>query len=156
MTGLLSAMSDGRANVQELDGAVSLRRHVDDLLMFRQTRFAGCGLYAATPHAERLIGAAMILDPTIRADGIGDTVIVGVNIASGTQIARAATRLRDSGNHGVLIGVVLNALIDDWHFDQDNWTVAEVDELLILGSCEVSGLGELAQRGECGVSLTLG
>lgn len=155
MTGLLSAMSNGRANIKKLDGAVALRHHVEDLLKLRQTRFADCGFYAATPHAERLIGAAMIVDPTIRADGAGDTVILGVNIASGTQIARAATRLRDSGNQGVLVGVVLNALIDDWHFDQDNWTVAEVNELLILGYCESSGLGELAQRGECGVSLTL-
>lgn len=155
MTGLLSAINNGHANVQKLDGAVSLRHHVNDLLKLRRTRFAGCGFYAATPHAERLIGAAMILDPTIRADGAGDTLIVGVNIASGTQIARAATRLRDSGNRGVLVGIVLNALIDDWHFDQANWTVAEVDELVIVGCCEASSLGELTQRGECGVSLTL-
>jgi hypothetical protein len=155
MTGLLTAINNGRANVKELDDPTALRRRVADLTMIRQTRFAGHGLYAATPHAERLIGAAMMLDRTIRADGVGDTVIVGVNIASGTQIARAATRLRESGNRGVLVGVVFNALIQKWHYDVDAWRVSEVDELLIVDSPNASVLGELAQRGEYSVSLAL-
>ncbi|KKC00890.1 hypothetical protein [Mycolicibacter arupensis] len=155
MNGLLNALNGGRAAVEELDDPLTLRRHVDDLMAIRRAYFDGYGLYAATPHAERLIGAAMIIDPTIRADGIGDTVIVGVNIASGTQIARAATRLRDSGTGGILVGVVLNALMQGWHFNTDVWTVPEVEDLVILRGPDVSGLRKLAKCGERGVRLAL-
>jgi len=153
MGGLLAALDQGRANVRDLDDPAALRGHADALLMVRHSRFSGFGFYAASPNAERLIGAAMMLDPTVCADGSGHTLIVGVNIASGTQIARAATRLRESGNEGVLVGVVLNALIEDWQREQASWTVPEVDVLLVLDGDERSVLGELAQRGECGVGL---
>jgi len=153
MTGLLGAVNGGRTNFEKLSDPISLRQRVNELLTIRCARFDGYGFYAATSHAERLIGAAMVLDPSIRADGIGDTVIVGVNIASGTQIARAATRLRESGNDGLLVGVVLNALTDEWHLDPEQWTIPEVDVLLVLKDGELSKSGELAQRGHRGVSL---
>lgn len=156
MVGLLDAITSGNSNVRELDDPSLLRRHVDELMTVRREHFEGFSMCAATAPAERVIGAAMMLDPTVRADGVGDTVIVGVNIASGTQIARAATRLREAGNDGVLIGIVLNALIPEWRLGAAEWTVPEVDALFVLdGPAGLSGFGELAQRCERGVGLAL-
>jgi hypothetical protein len=156
MVGLLDAINSGNVNVRELDDPSRLRRHVDELMMVRREHFDGFSMCAATAPAERIVGAAMMLDPTVRADGVGDTVIVGVNIASGTQIARTATRLREAGNDGVLIGIVLNALIPEWRRCTGEWSIPEVDALFVLdGPGSLSGFGELTQRCKRGVDLAL-
>lgn len=74
--------------------------------------YDGFGLVAASPQAERVIGAAMMLAPTLHGDSTGPSVIFDVNFASGTLLARAAQRLRNNGNQSRLIGLVLNPLIE--------------------------------------------
>jgi phosphoribosylpyrophosphate synthetase len=72
-------------------------------------------LLAASPEAERLVGAALLCSPNLRAvvqkllvGQENDAVmIVDVNLASGTSIARAARRARRSGAVQV-VGTVLH------------------------------------------------
>lgn len=72
----------------------------------------GYSVVAASPQAERVLGAVMVLRPEFNATGSGRTVILDVNVASRTLIARAVRRLRDQGNTGPLLGVALHSLVD--------------------------------------------
>ena len=61
--------------------------------------------------------------------GHGSTVVLDVNIASGTLLARAARRLRDRGNEHVLVGVALYSLTSD----PREWDLPEVSQVVIAG-----------------------
>ncbi|MEU4595622.1 hypothetical protein [Nocardia sp. NPDC023988] len=132
MTGLLDVMSLGAARVKELDDPILLKQWVEALLSIYRMQFTGYSICAATPQSERLLGAAMMLDSTLRVDAADNAMIVGVNIASGTQISRAAVRLREAGTRGKLVAVALNAILPEWRSGAPGWSVPEVDELIIL------------------------
>lgn len=82
---------------------------------------------AASPAAERVLGAAMMLDPAIRGGRSIRTVVLDVNIASGTLVASAARRVRESVQTEWLIAVVINNLTDA----DMRWTIEGVDSLFV-------------------------
>lgn len=157
MAGLLDAMSLGAAKVKELDDPLLLRQCVEALLSIYRIKFAGYSICAATPQSERVVGAAMMLDPTLRVGATDNAMIVGVNIASGTQILKAAVRLRECGIRGTLVAVALNAILPEWRSGAPGWSVPEIEELIVLQGETISEsrLGELTQRCERGVTLAL-
>lgn len=108
---LLSIMNHGTAVVHENDSAVALRQCAE-VLVRTATTYAGFGFVAASPQAERVLGAAMMLEPTIHGCRNGPSIIFDINYASGTLLARAARKLRDNGNQSSLVGLVLNPLVE--------------------------------------------
>jgi hypothetical protein len=104
-------MNRGSAVVRENDAADHLRRWAETLVR-AASAYEGFGVVAASPQAERVLGAAMMLAPTMHGDSSGPTIVFDVNYASGTMLARAARRVRDRGNQSLLVGVVLNPLVD--------------------------------------------
>ncbi|WP_328813786.1 hypothetical protein [Rhodococcus sp. NBC_00297] len=152
MASMLDVMNEGHGRANRLNRADDLRMNVEKILAFRREHFETYGLMAANPRSERLIGAAMMLDPSIRADLSGNTIILGINIASGTQLARAAAKIRLLGNRSVVVGIVVNSLSPDWA----EWKVPEVDSLFVTsewGENLYSGLvfGKGAKRCERGL-----
>lgn len=108
---LVSIMNRGSAVVRENDAADHLRRWAEALVRAAYA-YEGYGVVAASPQAERVLGAAMMLAPTMHGDSSGPSIVFDVNYASGTLLARAARRLRDHGNESPLVGIVLNPLVD--------------------------------------------
>lgn len=109
---ILNVLERGSANVALHDGFWSLRLSAGALLSAYDS-YAGYSIVAASPQAERVLGAVMIMRPEVNASGLGPTVIFDVNVASGTLMARAVQRLRDRGNTSRLIGVALHSLLDE-------------------------------------------
>lgn len=107
---LTAILLRGSAVVRDNDAADQLR-HCAELLIRATAGYDGFGFVPASPHAERVLGAAMMLAPTIHGTSSGPSIVFDVNFASGTLLARTARRLRDSGNDSRLIGLVLNPLI---------------------------------------------
>jgi hypothetical protein len=115
---LLSVLVAGEHNVDVLaDGWVlgSLARSV-----LEQAREGGADvLVAASPSAERLVGAALLLAPDllrglrsaecISAEDV--VLVIDVNLASGTAMATTAREVRRQGAHRVL-GAVMHFLAD--------------------------------------------
>lgn len=102
---------------------------------------------AASPAAERVLGAAMMLDPRLRSGRSARTVILDVNIASGTLVANAASRVRASVKTEWLIAVVINSLVD---VDM-RWSVDGVDSLFV---CDKSSTrGERAESADHGFGI---
>lgn len=89
--------------------------------------FRGRHIMAASPQAERVLGAAMILDPDLNAGRAGSVVILDVNLASGTLISRAVSRLRDSGNSRPPTAIVLNALVRQ----PKDWAIPGLESLVL-------------------------
>lgn len=108
---LVSIMNRGSAVVRENDAADHLRRCAEALVR-AASEYEGFGVVAASPQAERVLGAAMMLVPTMHGGDRGPSIVFDVNYASGTMLARAARRLRDRGNESPLVGIVLNPLVD--------------------------------------------
>lgn len=102
---------------------------------------------AASPAAERVLGAAMMLSPTLRGGRSSRTVILDVNIASGTLVANAARRVRESTESEWLIAVVINSLTD---VDM-RWSIDGVDSLFVCNPA--SEHGESSQRPHHSVSI---
>ncbi|MEE6280893.1 hypothetical protein [Georgenia sp. MJ170] len=99
---------------------------------------------AASPAAERVLGAAMMLNPDLRGGCSHRTVILDVNIASGTLVANAARRIRESTNAEWLIAVVINSLTDT----DLRWSIDGVDSLFVCNqSSEVREGGQRADNG---------
>ncbi|GAA4168063.1 hypothetical protein [Gryllotalpicola koreensis] len=90
----------------------------------------GFTVEAASPSAERVLGAAMMLDPTIRGGRSSRTVVLDVNIASGTLVANAARRIRDTLQPEWLVAVVINSLTDA----DMRWTIEGVDSLFVCSA----------------------
>jgi hypothetical protein len=115
---LLSVLVAGEHNVDVLaDGRVlgSLARAV-----LEQARASGADvLVAASPSAERLVGAALMLAPdAVRGLRFEEWVstedvvlVIDVNLASGTAMATTARQVRRQGAQRVL-GAVMHFLAD--------------------------------------------
>lgn len=108
---LVGIINRGSEVVLENNAANHLRRCAEALVS-AASAYEGFGVVAASPQAERVLGAAMMLAPKMHGYSDGPSIVFDINYASGTLLARAARRLRDRGNASPLIGIVLNPLID--------------------------------------------
>lgn len=125
----------GEASVRAHDApselAVSARSFLDCV-----AGWEGFTVEAASSAAERVLGAAMMLNPAIRGGRSPKTVILDVNIASGTTVSNAARRIRESVDTEWLIAVVITSLSST----DIRWSVPGVDSLFIcrtdLGASE--------------------
>lgn len=117
MSSLLEAMAAGQRHVSELADPVHLRRAAERITAVAEARGA-TRLLAASSAGERVVGAALLMSPRLRAlvcteqnaDASGEAVlVVDVNLASGTAIAHAARLARWAGARTVH-GAVLHAL----------------------------------------------
>lgn len=124
---ILELIHHGEQNVERHNYSDYLREAAEKFLV-AYAPFEGFSVIAASPQAERVLGAAMMLRPGLCADGRGSTIVLDVNIASGTLLARAARRLRDRGNEHILVGVALFSLTPDIH----EWEVPEVSQIVIV------------------------
>lgn len=142
---ILELIQRGEQNVERHNDSSCLREAAERFLG-AYTSFEGFSVVAASPQAERVLGAAMMLRPDLCAEGLGSTVVLDVNIASGTLLARAARRLRERGNDHVLVGVALYSLAADAH----EWDVPEVSQVVIAGGVgpHASGWWESAEAGD--------
>lgn len=129
---LLDLINKGADTAEALDHGANLRESAEDFLAVL-ARFDGYSVVAASPHAERILGAAMMLNPSLQAGTSGTSVVVfDVTVASGTLMARAAQRVRDGGNYEQqLVGVALHCLSEGHH----NWMSSELSELIVV-DCE--------------------
>lgn len=131
-----------RAHDASTDLAVSARLFLDCV--------AGWDTFtveAASPAAERVLGAAMMLNPKLRGGRSTRTVILDVNVASGTLVANAARRVRETVETEWLIAVVINSLTA---VDM-RWNIDGVDSLFV---CNQSSTGsERGQRAYDGFSV---
>ena len=107
---LTAILLRGSAVVRCNDAADQLRQCAESLVR-AVAGYDGFGVVPASPQAERVLGAAMMLAPTLHGTSSGPSIVFDVNFASGTLLARTARRLRDSGNNSRLIGLVQNPLI---------------------------------------------
>ncbi len=143
---LVELMRNGNRNVRAHDGsgtlAASARSFLDCVAGWDEFT-----VEAASPAAERVLGAAMMLDPSIRGGRSTHTVILDVNIASGTLVANAARRVRDTVRPEWLIAVVINSLTDA----DMRWSIEGVDSLFVC--TPFSEIGESSQRGQNGIGV---
>lgn len=115
MSELLDLLATSRRNVDALADPESLRHvaeEIGDLVGSRGIT----ELIAASPAAERIVGAALLLATqharrAVAAGHVDDRValVVDVNFASGTAMAEAARRARQDGAREVQ-GLVLHRL----------------------------------------------
>lgn len=105
-------LRDAASYNDELAEPAVLRAYAESLLSYARDRRL-TSLLAATPTAERLIGAALVLDGdytcAVAREGSAPALVVDINLASGTSLARAAERARRLGATRV-DGVVLHWL----------------------------------------------
>lgn len=114
MADFRSFLQESTQNVDRLADPQNLRSAAERISQVAVEQGATY-LLAASPEAERLVGAALLCSPNLRAvvqkllvGQENDAVmIVDVNLASGTSIARAARRARRSGAVQV-VGTVLH------------------------------------------------
>jgi hypothetical protein len=143
---LADALARGEVLLAELDDGVALERHATQLLrvLFDEP---GAYLLAASPPAERLVGAALILAhggvSGWRPGPARTAVICDVMLASGDSLTRAAARVRRQGADRV-VAVVLS---DPWGWAQVR--VPDVDSIFVLEA--ETGVPEV--RGHRGLSL---
>lgn len=110
---VVELIAAGVRNIEKHDESAALRDAAERFVNAYQD-FAGRGVVAASPQAERVVGAAMMLAPhLICRHGPAGVVVVDVNVASGTLIARAARRIRESGEQGDVVAIALNSLVAD-------------------------------------------
>lgn len=141
---ILELIDLGARNVAEHDESLQLRASAE-LFLDLYAPYSGCRVMAASPHAERVLGAAMIIDPNLQGGGVESTIILDVNIASGTLMARAVKRLRDAGNTNPIVGIVLNSLMGQLF----EWQVPGMSQLIVSHSL-VRGQSVTWKPGYCG------
>lgn len=140
---LVELMRNGDSNVRAHHGADALATSAH-LFLKCVVGWDNFTVEAASPAAERVLGAAMMLDPSIRGGRSTRTVILDVNIASGTLVANAAQRVRDTLQPDWLIAVVVNSLTG---VDM-RWRIEGVDSLFVCGpSSEISDNSQGSQDG---------
>lgn len=131
-------------------GAENVRRHdgFDDLEASARS-FLSCvegweqfTVEAASPAAERVLGAAMMLDPNLRGGRSSRTVVLDVNIASGTLVAKAARRVRDTVQSEWLIAVVINSLTST----DMRWSIEGVDTVFVCHPLSGDSFSQGGQR----------
>jgi hypothetical protein len=147
---ILEVMTHGSQNVETLGRASNLRETAEKLLRVLDD-FPGYGVVAASPAAERVIGAAMMLRNSVHSDRSGSLIIFDINIASGTLMARAARRLRDAGNRSQLLGVALHAIVHQ----EAGWRISGLDDLLLVEPMLESRslIGQLTKCGDGSIML---
>ena len=148
---LLELMTKGAETAASLDDAVCLQKAAEEFLGAYAT-FSGYDVVAASAIAERVLGAAMILRPELSSAGTGRTVIFDVNVASGTQMARTAQRLRQSGNSDELVGIALHSLAC---CDQGSAWIEELAQLIVAHTLDDASSVERCDRSHHGVGLAL-
>lgn len=126
---LAGALAQGGALLDELDDGDALERRARQLLAVA-CREASCMIVAASPPAERLVGAALALGGgAVRGwtSGADPTVLVcDVMLASGESLIRVATRLRRQGAERVV------ALVFSDPFGWGRARVPGVDALVVI------------------------
>lgn len=126
---ILEVVDAGSRAVALHDGPARLRASAE-LFLDLYAPYKGSSVIASSPGAERVLGAAMMLDSSIRAGTTANTVILDVNIASGTLMSRALKRVRDAGNSGPIIGIVLNSLVGQLF----EWEIPGISHLIVANS----------------------
>ena len=126
---LTAIMLHGATAVRGNDAADHLRGCAEALVR-AAAEYDGFGVVPASPQAERVLGAAMMLAPKMHGTSSGPSIVFDVNFASGTLLARTARKLRDSGNESRLIGLVLNPLIPT----SEKFHIAELDRVDVVPS----------------------
>lgn len=130
---ILDLLNQGTETVENLNQAANLRESAESFLAAYQ-RFEGYSVIPASPQAERVLGAAMMLQPDLQVGTTGRAVVVfDVTIASGTLMARAARKVRDAGSFEHLVGIALHCLTET----HNSWVPAELNELIVV-DCEVA------------------
>ena len=146
---LLDVIEGGVTNVARHDQSSSLRLSAEAFLKVYDS-YLGHSVVAASPQAERVLGAVMMLHPEINASGYGPTLIFDVNVASGTLMARAARRLRDKGNKSLLVGVALHSLVGV----RLDWDIDGLTELVVIDPAALAlRAGKASQGRDCWVQL---
>jgi hypothetical protein len=133
---LLSVLSLGEHNVDVLADGRALGSLARAVLKHAQDGGADV-LVAASPSAERLVGAALMLAPdTLRglrsAESVSENdvvLVIDVNLASGTSMATTARQVRRQGAQRVL-GAVMHFLADNVPTARD----CGLDLLSVFGS----------------------
>ena len=125
---ILELINSGEARVAENDEHYALRASAVTLLAALSS-WRGYTVVSASPAGERIIGAAMMLDPTLCGGRSARTAIVDVNIASGTLVANAARRIRQSVETESVVALVLQSLIAQ----PSNWPIEGIDQVVICG-----------------------
>jgi hypothetical protein len=108
MIDMPTAFSQADANYAELDSRVGLE-HAAKALLAACGDLHGWQLLAASARAERVVGAAVMIDEDASTAAAPRVMVVDVNTTSGTLLARASVRARRAGAVQV-VGVALHAL----------------------------------------------
>lgn len=108
MIDMPAAFAQAEANYAALDTRVGLE-HAAKTLLAACGDLRGWQLLAASARAERVVGAAVMIDEDASTAAARRVLVVDVNTVSGTLLARASERARRSGAVEV-IGVALHAL----------------------------------------------
>ena len=147
---ILEVLTRGSQNVESLDRPNNVREAAKKLLAVLDN-FPNYGVVPASPAAERVIGAAMMLRNSVHSDRGGSLIIFDINIASGTLMARAARRLRDAGTQNELVGVALHAVAPQ----EAGWRISGLDDLLLVEPVleSTSVMGKLAKCSDGSVML---
>jgi hypothetical protein len=148
---LIELLNEASETAASLDDADCLHKAAEEFLG-AYAMFDGYEVIAASALAERVLGAAMMLRPGLSSAGRGRTVIFDVNIASGTQMARAAKRLRRSGNSEQLVGIALRSLVC---CNAEASPIDELSDLIVAHSSEQSSTAERCDRSHGRVGLAL-
>ncbi len=123
---MFEVLERGTRAVAEHDSYAALRQSAESVLEVLASRPAH-GVIAASPAAERVLGAVMMLSPDVLVGSAPNVVVFDVNFASGTTLARTADRLLRSGHDGMIVAVAIHALTE-----QTPASIEGVDELVIL------------------------
>jgi hypothetical protein len=147
---ILEVLTRGSQNVESLDRACNVREAAQKLLTVLDD-FPDYGVVPASPAADRVIGAAMMLRNSVHSNRNGSLIIFDINIASGTLMARAARRLRDAGNQNELVGVALHAITPQ----EAGWRISGLDDLLLVEPVleSRSVMGKLTECGDSSIML---
>lgn len=133
---LLSVLAVGEHNVDVLADGRALGSLARAVLKHAQDVGADV-LVAASPSAERLVGAALMLAPdSVRglrsAESVSEedvVLVIDVNLASGTSMATTARQVRRQGAQRVL-GAVMHFLADNVPTARD----CDLDLLSLFGT----------------------
>lgn len=147
---ILDLLDRGSENADKLAEYAGLKEAVDAFLEVYEG-LGGYSVVAASQIAERVLGGAMLMRPDIQVGAAQQTVILDVNFASGTSLAKAASNLRRSASPDEVIGVALYSLVEAPH----HCNVSGLTKLIIAGEPTSEGSldWESADCGEYGVRL---
>jgi hypothetical protein len=108
MIDLPAVFAQADVNYAELDSRAGLE-HAAKALIAACGDLRGWQLLAASARAERVVGAAVMIDADASTAASTRVMVVDVNTASGTLLARASEKARRAGALEV-VGVALHAL----------------------------------------------